>query len=100
MPLTRADAAPALAIVKLSVKHGGLTLDLERPLVGMKIECVSAATRSLPAYRTIAPHERDWCVAVGGKANLAAATRSVELQGHGQILSHGELPSSGRVPPT
>jgi hypothetical protein len=79
MPLTRADAASALAIVKLSVKYGGLTLDLERPLVGVKVDCVSTATRGLPAYRTIASHERDWCVAVGGKTNPAAAARSVEL---------------------
>jgi hypothetical protein len=100
MPLTRADAAPAMAIVKLGMKHGGLALDLERLLVGMKVDCVSAATRSLPAYRTIAPHEWYWRMAVGGKANLAAATRPVELQGHGQILSHGELVGSGRVPPT
>src|SRR4051812_15353314 len=87
MPFAGADAASAFAIVQLSVKHRGLALDLQRPVVGMKVDRISAPTGGLSADRAIAKHERNRRVAVDREADRAAAARPVEREGHRQLLS-------------
>jgi hypothetical protein len=49
MPLSGADAAPAWTVIELRVKHGSFTMDFQRVLVGVKVDCIATASSGLAA---------------------------------------------------
>lgn len=98
MALRGAEFAAMPPVVELGMISRSVTFHRQCPLVGVEIYRVPAPAGGLSAYRAIAAHEWYWRLAVGGKADLSAAARPFELQGHSRILSHRILANARAVP--